>query len=308
MGSTRYLRRGSRHAFHLPSLWSPLVIAGAIAGAPVGTVSAQAQTPPSAPVLPDSTPRAPFPVGEILEYQVHVSFGGNIGRGQMRVEGPVQEQGTTLWRLVSEMHARRAFVRASDRSTSWFDPVRFATRRFEKVERSPLGSGTERVEIDAEGGTWRGIDGGDNPLASPQPLDELSFLYFLRTLPLEREGSFSLTRHYDESRNPTLVTVGAEEVVETPLGSFQTRVVVMHVRDPKHYKGIGLIKVNVDLSACRLPVRIVSRMPIVGTTTLTLVARSTSPRRIDAPVSASVDASGEGDAAHRRPCAGSANP
>ncbi|WP_337169358.1 DUF3108 domain-containing protein [Gemmatimonas aurantiaca] len=306
MGSTRYLRRGSRHAFHLPSLLSPLAIAVAMAGAPAGALSAQAPLPP--PVLSDSTPRAPFPVGEILEYQVHVSLGGNIGRGQMRVEGPVQEHGITLWRLVSEMHARRAFVRASDRSTSWFDPARFATRRFEKVERSPLGSGTERVEIDAEGGTWRGTDGSDNPLASPQPLDELSFLYFLRTLPLDREGSFSLTRHYDESRNPTLVNVGAEEVVETPLGSFRTRVVVMHVRDPKHYKGIGLIKVNVDLSACHLPVRIVSRMPIVGTTTLTLVARSTSPRRIDAPVSASVDASGESDAAHRRPCVESANP
>ena len=283
------------------------MIAGAIAGAPVGTVSAQAQTPPSAPVLPDSTPRAPFPVGEILEYQVHVSFGGNIGRGQMRVEGPVQEQGTTLWRLVSEMHARRAFVRASDRSTSWFDPC---------ASRPGVSKRSNAVRWEAEPSAWRStpkaapgvVSMAATMLASPQPLDELSFLYFLRTLPLEREGSFSLTRHYDESRNPTLGNVGAEEVVEPPLGSFQTRVVVMHVRDPKHYKGIGLIKVNVDLSACRLPVRIVSRMPIVGTTTLTLVARSTSPRRIDAPVSASVDASGEGDAAHRRPCAGSANP
>jgi hypothetical protein len=48
----------------------------------------------------------------------------------------------------------------------------------------------------------------------------------------------------------------------------------MHVRDPKHYKGVGLIKINIETSACRLPVRIVSRMPIVGTTTLTLVGRT----------------------------------
>lgn len=222
----------------------------------------------------DSLPgRLPFGLGEVLDYQVHVSLGGNIGRGQMRVEGPVMEQGVPLWRLVSEMQARRAFVRASDRSSSWVDAERLATRRFEKVERSPLGSGTERVEIDAVAGVWRGADGRESPLASPQPLDELSFLYFLRTLPLDAEGTFNLTRHYDEARNPTLVSVGAEETVQTPSGTFTTRMVVMHVRDPKHYKGIGLIKVNVDLSPCRLPVRIVSRMPIVGTTTLTLISR-----------------------------------
>lgn len=231
-------------------------------------VHAQAATPDSMPV------RMPFVVGEVLDYQVHVSLGGNIGRGQMRVEGPLVEQGVTVWRLVSEMHARRAFVRASDRSTSWVDATHLATRRFEKIERSPLGSGTERVEIDAAAGVWRGVDGRDNPLASEQPLDELSFLYFLRTLPLDREGAFNLTRHYDEARNPTLVSVGGQEVVQTAMGTFATRMVVMHVRDPKHYKGIGLIKVNIDLSACRLPVRIVSRMPIVGTTTLSLISRA----------------------------------
>lgn len=231
-------------------------------------VHAQAATPDSMPV------RMPFVVGEVLDYQVHVSLGGNIGRGQMRVEGPLVEQGVTVWRLVSEMHARRAFVRASDRSTSWVDAAHLATRRFEKIERSPLGSGTERVEIDAAAGVWRGVDGRDNPLASEQPLDELSFLYFLRTLPLDREGTFNLTRHYDAARNPTLVSVGGQEVVQTAMGTFATRMVVMHVRDPKHYKGIGLIKVNIDLSACRLPVRIVSRMPIVGTTTLSLISRA----------------------------------
>jgi hypothetical protein len=218
--------------------------------------------------------RLPFPMGEVLDYRVNVSLGGNIGHGQMRVEGPVLERGVTTWKLISEMKARRAFVRATDRTTSWIDPVRFASTRFEKVERHPLSSGHERIEIDMAGGTWREGQGEAHPLGSRLPLDELSFLYFLRTIPLDREGSYNFNRHFDEARNPTLVSVGGEEVVETPMGSFTTRVVVMHVKNPKVYKGVGLIKLNIDQSNCRLPVRIVSRMPIVGTTTLTLTGRS----------------------------------
>ena len=35
---------------------------------------------------------------------------------------------------------------------------------------------------------------------------------------------------------------------------------IMHVRDPKHHKGIGLFKLNIELSSCRIPVRFVSHM------------------------------------------------
>ncbi|MFN5582126.1 DUF3108 domain-containing protein [Gemmatimonas sp.] len=245
----------------------------------IAPVRARAQPmaqPMSQLLVRDSTvgPDLPFPVGEVLDYQVRVSLGGTIGQGQMRVEGPVTERGVVTWRLVSEMHAKRAFVKATDRTVSWLDPVRFASTRFEKIERHPLSNAEERVEIDAAAGTYRDAKGAPRALGSTLPLDELSFLYFLRTLPIGKDGSYHFHRHFDDARNPTMVSVGGEEVVDTPLGAFTTRVVIMHVRDPKHYKGVGLIKLNIDTSACRLPVRITSRMPIVGTTTLTLVGRT----------------------------------
>ena len=233
---------------------------------------------PAAPREHDPTSRLPFPLGEVLEYRVNVALGGNIGRGQMRVEGPVTERGVPTWRLISEMQAKRAFVKATDRTTSWVDPVKFATLRFEKSERHPLSHSDEQVEMNLVTGTWRDDDGREQALGSPLPLDELSFLYFLRTIPLDQTGSYQYQRHFDEQRNPTLVTVGAEETVQTEAGTFVTRVVIMHVKDPKHYQGVGLIRLNIDVSPCHIPVRIVSRMPIVGTTTLTLVARSIDAR------------------------------
>jgi len=212
----------------------------------------------------------PFAVGEVLQFRVNVARGGNIGTGEMRVES-TSAQEPAPWRFVSEMKARRGFLTATDRSTSWFDPSHMASARFDKRERHPLSRADERIDIDRLAGRWRSTrDSVGEPLGSDSPLDELSFLYFVRTLPLDRDSTFQFNRHYDERRNPTLVSVGAEELLETEAGTFRTRVVVMHVRDPKHFKGIGLIKLNIDLSPCRMPVRIVSKMPIVGTTTLTL--------------------------------------
>lgn len=257
--------------------FSRLVVA--LTGATLAFVApSPTRAQPAASREHEVAPHLPFLIGEVLDYRVNVALGGNIGRGQMRVEGPVAERGIPTWRLVSEMQAKRAFVKATDRTTSWVDPVKFATMRFEKSERHPLSHSDEQVEMNLVAGTWRDDDGREQALGSPLPLDELSFLYFLRTIPLDQEGSHQFRRHFDEQRNPTLVTVGAEEMVQTEAGSFATRVVIMHVKDPRHYQGVGLIRLNIDTSPCHIPVRIVSRMPIVGTTTLTLVARTTNAR------------------------------
>ena len=234
-----------------------------------------------APLLAQHAPmpplRPPFPIGEALEYRVNVAIGGNVGQGQMRVEGPVMEQGVSTWKLVFEMDAGRGPVRATDRTTSWLDPVRFASVRYEKTERHPLSRSEEKVVMDAAAGTWRNGDGPPQPLGSRLPLDELSFIYFLRTLPMDRDTTYTFERHYDVARNPTIVTVKGEEVVETPVGIFRTRVVEMLVRDPKRYRGTGAIRVNIAISDCHVPVRIRSSMPVLGATTLTLTGWVSPP-------------------------------
>ena len=247
-------------AFYLSPLTfrSLLLQAALLAPFATGSVAAQGAT------------RFPFPVGEALEYSVHLSLGGNVGTGQMRVEGPVDSTAPGAWVLRFELLAGRGPIRARDHTTSWIDPARFATVRFEKLERHPLSRSEERVAIDTAARRWRDADGPDAPLGAAVPLDELSFLYFVRTIPLDRDTTFTFTRHFDPARNPTVVRVLGTEVVETPAGIFRTRVVEMDVRDPKRYRGAGTIRIYLDLDACHVPVRVVSRMPILGTTTLTL--------------------------------------
>ena len=229
-----------------------------------------AQTALSAPSRPA------FALGEVLDYSVHISRAGDVGQGQMRVEGPVMERGTLTWRLVFVMQAQRGPIKAIDRTTSWINPATFATTRFEKTEKHPLSRDHETIEIDAASSTWTRNSGASQALATPLPLDELSFMYFLRSLPLDQDGTFTFARHFDEARNPTVVYVRGEEMVDTPAGVFRTRVLDMHVRDPKRYQGAGVIRINLDMAGCHVPVRITSRMPIIGKTTLTLTGVSST--------------------------------
>lgn len=231
------------------------------------------------------TARLPFPVGEALEYSVHVTVGGTVGSGQMRVEGPIAERDVMTYRLVFDMQAGRGPVRATDRTVSWLDPASFSIVRFEKTERHPLSRSREDVRIDRARSLWVDMEEHEHPetsdwkrLGSSQPLDELSFIYFLRTLPLHRDTTFEVSRHFDPLRNPTVIRIMGEELVETPVGIFRTRVIEMDVRDPKRYRGVGTVRFNIDTADCHVPVRIVSRMPVLGVTTLLLTGWASPPR------------------------------
>lgn len=221
----------------------------------------------------------PFRVGESLEYEVRVSRFGKVGSGRMWIEGPEPERGVSTWRMRFELSARVGPVRGVDKTSSWFDPIRFATTKFVKEERHPLSRSKESVEIHRDSGTWTDEErrGAVHELAASRPLDELSFLYFLRTLPTDRDTVMSFDRHFDKSRNPTIVRVMGRDTITTPGGIFRTRVIEMEVRDPKHYKGTGKIRVHLNDGDCRMPVRIDSRMPVLGATTLLLKKWSHPP-------------------------------
>jgi hypothetical protein len=102
-------------------------------------------------------------------------------------------------------------------------------------------------------------------------LDELSFMYFIRTLPLA-PATYRFNRHFDSSRNPTTVTFVRPEVIPTPIGELRVYLVEMRVHDPAHYKGEGLIRIHLTADSCRIPVRVESNMPVVGTAVLAITS------------------------------------
>src|SRR5215207_1809457 len=205
--------------------------------------------------LPAQTiPSLPFAVGERLVYEGKVR--GISGRGTMWIDGPVEVRGVSTFELHFDFAARVGPLSVTQKSTSWLDPQRMAAMRFEKRERHPRG--------------WRASDGETGASPTSAPLDELSFIYFVRTLPFTSDSTLSFARHFDLQRSPTLIRVLGREQVDTPAGSYTAVVVEMRVRDPQHYKGEGTIRFSISDDGCRLPVRIESKIPDAGTVVLTL--------------------------------------
>jgi hypothetical protein len=147
-----------------------------------------------------------------------------------------------------------------------------AVMRFTKHERRILARHDEDVELFPSERRWRAKGGETGESPTDAPLDELSFIYFIRTLPYESDSTLSFSRHFDAQRSPTTIRVLGHEQVITPAGSVGTTVVEMRVRDPEHYRGEGTIRFSISDDRCRIPVRIESAIPDAGTVVLTLAS------------------------------------
>ncbi len=227
---------------------------------------------------PGQAPGAlPFALGERFTYGVKVAKMGATGHGAMWIAGPEVVRGTETYVLHFDSQAGLGPFRASDKTTSWLDPQRMAALRFSKVEHHLFASHTDDVEIYPTQRRWSAADSTSGESPTDSPLDELSFIYFIRTLPLADDSVYVVERHYDLQRNPTTIRVVAHEEIETKAGKFSTLKVEMRVKDPRHYKGEGTIVFNFTDDAQRIPVRIESTVPVYGKTVLTLETVTLAP-------------------------------
>jgi hypothetical protein len=226
------------------------------------------------PALAQKPAPLPFFVGEEITYRIRSSRVGSVGQGRMWIDDKVDVRGTATWLLRFDVNTRVGPVKAVNQTQSWLDPLRMAALRFQKHEQHPLSKHDEDVEIYPSSRRWSAANGTNGESPTELPLDELSFMYFVRTLPLDSQTTFSFNRHFEMDRNPISVQVVGREVVKTRAGDFRTFIVEMRVRDPRRYRGEGVIRLNISDDECRLLVRIESSMPVLGTAVLTLESHS----------------------------------
>jgi hypothetical protein len=227
-----------------------------------------------APHLAPHVPRVtatplPFAVGEHLEYAAHAGPGLN-GTAEMWIEGPEDVRGTSTIVLRFTFATRVGFLSVSENMTSYLDPIRMASLRFVKDERHLLARHSEDVAIEPRARRFTRSDGQTGTTPSDTPLDELSFIYAIRSFALPDGAEMVLNRHFDPARSPTTIKSLGRGTVSTPAGEFATREVEMRVRDERNYQGEGIIRFSLSDDPCRRPVRIESRIPGAGTVVLTL--------------------------------------
>src|SRR5690242_2575540 len=72
----------------------------------------------------------PFAAGERLTYGIRVAMMGAKGQAVMSVGGPGELRGRVVIQLKSEASVGVGFLRGSDNTRSWVEPLTFATLRF----------------------------------------------------------------------------------------------------------------------------------------------------------------------------------
>lgn len=214
----------------------------------------------------------PFAPGEELVYRGSTGL-GRIGTGTMAVEGPESIRGRQVYLLRFDFRGRVGIAGVEDQTRSWIDPSSFTAYRYTKRERSPLSSRSQDVSMFPERREWESAAGGGGAMPTDAPLDELSFIYYLRTLRLDDGDVYRLDRHYEAGRNPVVITVVGRERVKVPAGEFDAIEVEMRVRDARYRgEGRGVIRFHFSDDPRRLPVRIESSVPVAGRLVLSLQA------------------------------------
>ncbi len=165
----------------------------------------------------------PFNAGEVAAYGV--SFGIlHVGNGSMTLTAGDTVRGHSVWHAVFVMNGGTLFFKVRDRIESWFDVGTLSSLRFSQKLHEAGYRADRLFEIYPERATYQQRDKSERP-SVPAPLDDASFLYFIRTLPLELGHRYEFRRYFQPEGNPVVIRVVRRERVTVPAGTFDAVVV-----------------------------------------------------------------------------------
>lgn len=213
--------------------------------------------------------RVPFSQGELATYQVKLGA-ISVGSGSLSVTGIETLQGQQTFHTVMTLRGGNAIVRVNDRLESWIDTDGLFSRRFHQNQHEARFRRNRTYDFNPEARTFRRENGETGTLPTNQPLDDLSFIYYARTLPLDPGATYSLPRYFKADGNPVVLQVLRRETVSVPAGRFRTIVVRPVIRTDGLFGEGGRAEVYFSDDAHRIPVLIRTRVPVVGSLSMHL--------------------------------------
>jgi len=215
----------------------------------------------------------PFHVGESAEYDV--TFGPlQVGRSHLRIEAIDSVRAQPGYRLSFELDGGPFFYKIDDRTVSWLGVDPYRSLRFEQILREGGYRRHRRYEFDHEAGTATREDWDEEAQAyrahakqrdmpmPPAALDEISYLYLIRTLPLEVGQTYRFNRYFEADGNPVVVTVLRRERVRVRAGTFETLVVRPVIQTDGMFGEEGEAEVYISDDDRRLIVQLRSKMRV----------------------------------------------
>src|SRR5512143_1869556 len=167
--------------------------------------------------------RVPFGVGERLEFDIR--FGKlHVGTGTMEVLPFDTVRGRDAWHTVFRLSGGIPFYHVNDRYEDWFDTHSLSSLRYWQDIDEGNYEPKRHYEIYPERSEH--IEDDKPPQMSvARPLDEGSFLYFLRTVPLRVGMDTSFNDYFRAERNPVRFKVLRRDTIDVPAGRFNAIVI-----------------------------------------------------------------------------------
>ena len=199
-------------------------------------------------------------VGERLVYDVKFSA-VKVGSGFMEAVGyePVRNIRALHVRFV--VRGGTFFYKVHDVLESWIDTSAFVSLR----HRQDLSEGSKdrerNFEFFPERRTFT-LDGKAEEPGIANPLDEGSFLYFVRRVPLEVGQTYEFPRYFRPDRNPVKIIVLRKERIRVPSGQYNTIVIQPIIKAKGLFSEGGKAQVWLTDDSARVMVQMKSSLPI----------------------------------------------
>ncbi len=202
----------------------------------------------------------PFGPGERAIYQV--KFGPfSVGEGRMEVAGVEEVRGHSSYRIEWAISGGVPGARVNDRWQSWVDVEGLYSHRHIADISEVRYRAYRHWEFFPREGRWLREDNGEEgELGSSQPLDEVAFVYYVRTLPLRVGDVYTLPRYFRESGNPVVVRVLRKDRITVPAGTFNTVVVQPIIRTRGLFSEGGKAEIHFSDDHRRILVQMQSRL------------------------------------------------
>lgn len=170
--------------------------------------------------------KVPFAVGERMEYEVR--FGRvRVGRAHMEVVALEHLRGRPAWHTAFWVQGGNFLYRVNDVYESWIDAETLSSLRFVQELEEGGKHTTRKFEIYPERSVFIQTNKTEwkEEKSVPNPLDDGSFLYFIRTIPLVVGQTYDFNRYFRPDRNPVRIKVLRKERVTVPAGTFNAIVI-----------------------------------------------------------------------------------
>ena len=172
----------------------------------------------------------PFGPGEHLVYNVKIGWFA-AGQGSMAIPAVDTLRGRDAYHIQMAIDGGLMGLSVHDKYESWLDIRSLQSWRFIQDIHDPGYTSYRHYEFYPERKLWDREDNDESgPLATDDPLDDISFIYFVRTLPLEVGKTYTFNRYFKAEGNPVTVKVLRKDRRKTDAGEFNTVVVQPLIR------------------------------------------------------------------------------